>query len=245
MADGTRSLDGKRLVVIGAGSHTGRLLARAAAEAGAELVLAGPDERRPQWTAGELPVTEESVEVARVDLTDEDSIRELAARVGRFDHLISTAALPTDGPVAELELAAARRAFDAKVFGPLMLAKHLGGQVREGGSFTFFSGMTAWRPRPGKVLRAAVDGALAFLVPALAVELAPARVNAIAPGYVDTGAWDALGADKRVVLRRAAERNPVGRIGRPEDLVQAVLYVVTNPYVTGTVLHVDGGGRLV
>ncbi|MFD8751172.1 SDR family oxidoreductase [Kitasatospora sp. NPDC059577] len=236
------SLKGRRLVVVGAGSHTGRALAKAASAAGAELVLAGPDPRKLEWTAGELSGPSE---VLAVDLADERSIAELAARVGRFDHLVSTAAMPANGPLRDLDAADVQRAFSAKVIGPMLLAKHLADRVSGSGSFTFFSGVAAWRPAPGRTVMATTNGALAFLVQALAVEIAPVRVNAVSPGIVDTGSWDGLGADKEAFLRGVAERNPARRVGSTEDLVRAVRYAIDNPYVTGTVLHVDGGGRLV
>ncbi|GAB2727065.1 SDR family oxidoreductase [Kitasatospora kifunensis] len=235
------TLQGQRLVVVGAGSRTGRLLAQAASAAGADLVLAGPDPRKLEWTAGEVSGP---AEVIPVDLADERSIAEFAARVGRFDHLVSTAAMPANGPLADLELEAIQRAFAAKVVGPLLLAKHLAGQVAENGSFTFFSGVAAWRPAPARTVMATTNGALAFLVQALAVELAPVRVNAVSPGIVDTGSWDGLGADKAAFLQQVAARNPARRVGSPEDLIKAVFYAIDSPYVTGTVLHVDGGGRL-
>ncbi|MFI8458288.1 SDR family oxidoreductase [Kitasatospora sp. NPDC085464] len=236
------SLKGRRLVVVGAGSRTGRALAKAASAAGADLVLAGPDPRKLEWTAGELSGPSE---VFSLDLADERSIAELASRVGSFDHLVSTAAMPANGPLRELDAADVQRAFAAKVIGPLLLAKHLVGQVAEGGSFTFFSGVAAWRPAPERTVMATTNGALAFLVQALAVEIAPVRVNAVSPGIVDTGSWDGLGADKEAFLRGVAGRNPARRVGSPDDLIKAVLYAIDNPYVTGTVLHVDGGGRLV
>ncbi|MFK0220455.1 SDR family oxidoreductase [Streptomyces vinaceus] len=92
---------------------------------------------------------------------------------------------------------------------------------------------------------ATTNGALAFLVEALAVELAPLRVNAVSPGIIDSGAWDRLGKDKAAFLRGVADRNPARRTGTPDDVVRAVLYAIGNPFVTGTVLHVDGGARLV
>ncbi|MER5639327.1 SDR family oxidoreductase [Kitasatospora sp. NPDC002227] len=234
-------LDGQRLIVVGAGSRTGSLIARAASAVGAELVLAGPDPRKLEWTAGELAGR---AEVVPVDLAEESTIAALAERVGRFDHLVSTAAMPANGPLAELELADVQRAFAAKVIGPLLLAKHLAGQAAEHGSFTFFSGVAAWRPAPARTVMATTNGALAFLVQALAVEIAPLRVNAVSPGIVDSGSWDGLGADKEAFLRGVAARNPARRVGTPADLAKAVFYAIDNPYVTGTVLHVDGGGRL-
>ncbi|MFE3878291.1 SDR family oxidoreductase [Kitasatospora sp. NPDC059146] len=235
------SLLGQRLIVVGAGSRTGRAVATAASAAGATVVLAGPDPRKLEWTAGELAGPSE---VLPVDLVEEQSIARFAERVGTFDHLVSTAAMPANGPLRDLELADVQRAFAAKVIGPLLLAKHLAGQASERGSFTFFSGVAAWRPAPARTVMATTNGALAFLVQALAVEIAPVRVNAVSPGIVDTGSWDGLGADKDAFLRGVAARNPARRVGTPEDLVKAVLYAIDNPYVTGTVLHVDGGGRL-
>ncbi|MGV9775154.1 SDR family oxidoreductase [Streptosporangium sp. NPDC003464] len=238
----TDVLAGQRLVIVGAGSHTGRSLARAASAAGADLVLAGPDPRKLEWTAGELAGP---AQVTPVDLTDEGSIADLAAEVGNFQHLVSTAAMHANGPVTELDLQDIQRAFSAKVIGPLLLAKHLAPRVREEGSFTFFSGVAAWRPAPERAVMATTNGALSFLVQALAVELAPVRVNAISPGIVDTGSWDRMGSEKAAFLRGVAERNPARQVGTADDLVQAVIYTLTSPYVTGTVLHVDGGGRLV
>jgi NAD(P)-dependent dehydrogenase (short-subunit alcohol dehydrogenase family) len=235
------SLEGSRLIIVGAGSNTGRALARSASAAGAELVLAGPDTDRLRVTADAVPGR---AQLVRVDLADEDSIAALAEQAGPFDHLVSTAAMPANGPVHELELAAVRRAFAAKVIGPLLLVKRLAGQVKSGGSFTFFSGFAAWRPSAERVVMATTNGAVAFLVEALAVELAPLRVNAISPGIVDSGAWDRLGERKDAFLRGVAERNPARRVGTSDNLVQAVLFAITNPFVTGTVLHVDGGGRL-
>ncbi|MEU5693985.1 SDR family oxidoreductase [Actinosynnema sp. NPDC020468] len=217
------SLENSRVVIIGASSNLGRQLADTARSQGADVVAASPRD-------------------GSIDLTDERSVEDFAARVGAFDHLVSTAAVPANGPLADLDLPAIRRAFDAKVIGPLLLAKHLGGSARQ--SFTFFSGVAAWRPQPGRVVMATTNGALAFLVEALAVELAPLRVNAVSPGIVDSGAWDRLGEGKAAFLEATAARNPARRVGTPDDVVQAVLYAATNPYVTGTVLHVDGGGRL-
>lgn len=178
------SLDGKRLVVVGAGSHIGRTLARTASAAGAELILAGPDAERLAATANALPAP---ARLQPADLTDEDSIAALAEAVGPVDHVVSTAAVPANGPVSGLVLADVQRAFAAKVFGPLLLAKHLAGRMNEGGSLTFFSGVAAWRPAPERVVMATANGALSFLVEALAVELAPLRVNAVSPASSTPG----------------------------------------------------------
>ncbi|WP_410674788.1 SDR family oxidoreductase [Amycolatopsis sp. cmx-4-68] len=229
------SFEGKRLVVVGGGSGIARRIAADAHAAGAEVILAGRNPARP---------VEPGVCTAFADLGDESSLKALAAEVGELDYLVTLAAAPANGPVAELDRAAIIRAFDAKVIGPLLLAKHFGPRFREGGAIALFSGVAAWRPTPGRTVMATTNGAVAFLAEALAVELAPIRVNAISPGIVDSGAWDRLGAQKDEFFRRTAAANPARRVGRPGDVAAATLQVLANPFVTGTVLHVDGGGRL-
>jgi NAD(P)-dependent dehydrogenase (short-subunit alcohol dehydrogenase family) len=229
------SFEGKRLVVVGGGSGIARRIAADAHAAGAEVLWAGRD------PAG---LAEPGVRTAFADLGEESSLKALAEQAGEVDFLVTLAAAPANGPVATLDRDAVTRAFDAKVVGPLMLAKHFAPRFREGGAMVLFSGVAAWRPVPGRAVMATTNGAVAFLAEALAVELAPIRVNAISPGIVDSGAWDRLGEAKAEFFRRTAETNPARRVGRTEDVSAATLQLLANPFVTGTVLHVDGGGRL-
>ncbi|MET7987632.1 MULTISPECIES: SDR family oxidoreductase [unclassified Streptomyces] len=78
----------------------------------------------------------------------------------------------------------------------------------------------------------------------MAIELAPVRVNVISPGWVDTPLWDQLGMDKQAVFAELAERLPACRVGNPDDVAQAFLALMRNGFITGTVLHVDGGHRI-
>lgn len=234
------ALAGSRILVVGGRSGIAADLAATAAASGADVVLAG---RRPETLAATAARTGAST--VRIDLADEDSIIAAARRLGPVDHVVSLAADPANGPLADLDAAAVRSAFDAKVVGPMMLARHLAPVMRDGGSFLFFSGVAAWRPSPGRAVMATTNGAVSFLVEALAVELAPLRVNALSPGIVDSGAWDAMGDDdRRSFFDATAAKNPSRRVGSPSDVTSAALLALTNPFVTGTTLHVDGGGRL-
>ena len=232
------TLDGKRLLLVGASSGIGRRIAADAAAAGAHVTLAGRAADQARAAASELEVGH-----AEVDLREEASITRLAEQVGPLDHVVNLAAAPANGPLAGLTRDAIVQAFDAKVVGALLLAKHLAPLIREGGSILLFSGLLAWRPAPGRVVMATANGAVTFLATALAVELAPIRVNALAPGVIDSGAWDRLGDGRDAFFEQTAATVPARRVGRPEDVAAAALLALTNPFMTGTTLHVDGGGR--
>src|SRR2546423_4331823 len=135
------SFEGKRLVVVGGGSGIARRIAVDAHAEGAEVVLAGRNPER---------IGAPGIRPAFADLGDESSLKALAAEVGELDYLVTLAAAPANGPVATLDRDAVMRAFDAKVIGPMMLAKHFAPRFREGGAIVLFSGVAAWRPTPGR-----------------------------------------------------------------------------------------------
>ncbi|MEV8372034.1 SDR family oxidoreductase [Kribbella sp. NPDC056861] len=231
-------LKGSQVVIVAGTSGIGRRIAQDVVDQGAHVTITG---RSASAVRAVAEAIEGEVATAVVDLSNEESIAALAQQHGPVDHLISLANAPAKGPVEELDREVITRAFDVKVIGALLLVKHL----RPTASVTLFSGIVAWRPRPGMAVTATTNGAVAFLAQALAVELAPVRVNAVSPGIVDSGAWDGMGADKDKMFADVATRNPARRIGTPEDISAAVLGAITNPFLTGTVLHLDGGARLV
>ncbi|MFI8569716.1 SDR family oxidoreductase [Rhodococcus sp. NPDC078407] len=232
-----------RVLLIGGASGIGRSVAAEIVGRGGEVILGG---RRADVLNDAVASLGPQASSVVVDLTDEASIAAAAAvEVGRVDHVVGLAADHANGPVAELDAADIRKAFDAKVIGPILVAKHFASIIADGGSLLFFSGVAAWKPATGLSVMATTNGAVAFLASALAVELAPIRVNAVSPGIVDSGAWDSMGSRKGEFFAETADSNPAGRVGRPDDVVSAVLYALTNTFVTGTTLHVDGGGQLV
>jgi len=235
------SLKDRTVLVIGRGSGIARAIALAAAEAGAQVVAAGRDaEALPTAYSGEPGVSTELV-----DLTDEAAIAALGERLGTLDHVVSTASARARGHVADLDRDALRLSFDTKVIGPLMLAKHLAPRINEGGSFVIFSGVAAAKIAVGTLGVAITNAAADTLARSLALELAPIRVNAISPGVIDTGAWDDFGAQgKADYFAAIAARNPARRIGTAEDIAQGVLFAMTNTFLTGQTLHIDGGEPL-
>jgi NAD(P)-dependent dehydrogenase (short-subunit alcohol dehydrogenase family) len=234
------SLKDKTVLIIGRGSGIARAIALAVIEDGGRVVAAG---RQPDDLAEAYRGTDIGVE--RVDVTDESSVAALAGRIARLDHVVCTASARARGGYRDLTASVVNASFATKVTGPLLLAKHLAGNLAQDGSFLFMSGATALKPAPGMLAVGATNAAVDAITAALAVELAPIRVNAIAPGTIDTGAYDALGAERKAALFRArSATNPARRIGTAEDIAAAALAVLTNGFLTGASIPVDGGEHL-
>ncbi|WP_231964584.1 SDR family oxidoreductase [Mycobacterium sp. E2699] len=234
------ALRDRTVVVVGRGSGIARAVALLARSEGARVVVAGRDKPKLESAYAGRDIAAEVV-----DLTDDESIAALAARVGAVDHVVSTASARSRGKLADLDRHQLRLSFDTKVIGPTMLAKHFAPQMKAGGSLVLFSGVHAFKHNVGYLGVGITNGAVDFLARWLAVELAPVRVNAISPGVIDSGAWDAFGDEgKRDYFNRIADGNPVGRIGTTDDIAGAVLFAMTNTFMTGVTLKVDGGEPL-
>ena len=237
----TGPLHDQTVLVVGRGGGLARGVVLAARDAGARVVAAGRD----QDSLSEAYAGQPGISTEYVDLTDESSIEALGKRLGSVSHVVSTASARARGKVPDLDRESVRLSFDTKVIGPLMLAKHLAPRVAEGGSFVIFSGVFATKIRVGTLAVAITNAAADTLARSLALELAPIRVNAISPGVIDTGAWDALGEQgKADYFADMSARNPARRIGTVDDIAGAVLFAMTSTFLTGQTLHIDGGEPL-
>lgn len=224
----------------------GLALAKRALAVGAEVIIAGRNEDKLKRIGTELQSP--ALSAVAVDITQEDQVADLFGRVGRLDHIVSTAA-DIEGAyelLPALDLRAAQKVVESKFYGPLLLAKYGAPVLSPSGSITFTSGIAAYRPSARGSVVAAVNAGLEGLVRALAVELAPIRVNAVSPGWVDTPIWTFVAGDKKnETLSAMAKRLPVGRVGQPEDIADAIGFLMGNAFTTGTILHVEGGHRLI
>jgi NAD(P)-dependent dehydrogenase (short-subunit alcohol dehydrogenase family) len=237
------SLSGKKVVIIGASSGIGLAIAKTAAEAGAKVTLVGRNSASLEKAAAEVGYGSQAI---AANIEDESTIASLFEQVSSLDHLVTTAANLAYSPIHEFDSTAAQAIVASKILGPFYAVKHAAPRMSQAGSITFFSGVAAWKPLPGASMVAAANGALAAFARSLAVELAPIRINAVSPGVVETPSWNGMPEQERnAFFENLGQQLPTRRIGQPNDLADAVLFLMQNGFTTGTVLHVDGEHRLI
>jgi NAD(P)-dependent dehydrogenase (short-subunit alcohol dehydrogenase family) len=149
--------------------------------------------------------------------------------------------------LADADLTAARDYLNARFWGPVTVAKYAASRIRPGGSIVFTSGIAGARPPgAGWVLGAALCSAMEGLTRALAIELAPTRVNLVSPGFVDTPIWkDIPPADREALFKTIGDKLPVRHVAQPVEVALAYLYLMQATFTTGQTLVTDGGGLLV
>ena len=234
------ALEQQKVVVIGGSSGVGLSAVARFAKAGADVIAVARNADRLASAIEGLPGR---VRGSALDGTDRGALDDFFTKLGNVDHLVLTLSGGEGaGEFATLDLAALRRGFEAKFWPQLEVAQASLPWLRKGGSITFVTAISARIANPGTAGLAAINGALESMIGTLARELGPVRVNAVSPGVIDTPWWDAVPADfKATVFRQQAEALPVGRVGRPDEVAQAIEFLVGNGFTTGTVLPCDGG----
>jgi NAD(P)-dependent dehydrogenase (short-subunit alcohol dehydrogenase family) len=237
------SLSGKKVVIIGASSGIGLAVAKKTAELGASVVMSS---RTQDKLNRAIESVTGQVEAIAADILNEASANELFDRVGKFDHLVVTAVADENllrSPLAEMPTEMAQRGME-KFWGTFFAVRAAVKNIAQDGSITLTSSVSIFKPSKtgGVSVMSAASGAVAVFGRSLAAELAPIRVNMIAPGVVDTGVWINQSESQRSDLTKWAEESlPVQHLGQAEELAQAVLSLMTNTYITGVILPVDGG----
>jgi NAD(P)-dependent dehydrogenase (short-subunit alcohol dehydrogenase family) len=237
-------LQDKRVVVVGGSSGIGLAVAQQAASHGAKVVIVSSNAERVQKAAESIGP---EVQGHAVDVSDERAIATFFAKLGSFDHLAFTAGDSLQlHDLASTDLQQARHAFELRYWAALAAVKYGSPHIRKGGAIVLTTGIAGPRPRKGWVLAASVCGTIEALTRALAIELAPIRVNAVSPGMVRTNLWQNMGAKEREELYETVGKSlPVGRVGEASDIAQAFLFLMQEGFATGQTVVVDGGTVLV
>ncbi|HZU54581.1 MAG TPA: SDR family oxidoreductase [Actinocrinis sp.] len=240
----------QHIVIIGGTAGIGLATARLLAAEGHAVTVVGRDADRLKQALGELAghaADPDAVQGRTADLTERAELDALFDALGPVDHLVVTApGTGNVGPLPELDLTALATAFETKFTAAARAIQAALPKLSKQSSITLVSAASAQCAMPGTAGLAAVNGAVETLVPTLALELAPIRVNAVSPGVVDTGWWDrVVPAEQRgAAFSGLVGSIPVGRVAQPEEIADVIALLVRNAYMTGTVIPVDGGARL-
>jgi len=236
-------MSSQHAVIMGGSSGIGLATARELADHGYQITITGRDAKRLEAARTALGG---AVSAVPVDAADADAVRHVFGSIGTFDHLVlALSGSKGGGAFAEVALSDVQQGFAAKFFPHFACAQAATPFLLKDGSITFVSAVSARAAVPGTAGLAAINAAVEALVPTLAAELRPLRVNAVSPGVVDTPWWDFLADEqKAAVFADFAAKTPVGRVGRPEDIAQAIGFLIGNGFMTGHTLVIDGGLRL-
>lgn len=233
----------QHVFIAGGSSGIGFATARFFAERGFKVTITGRDQTRLVAAAATL---QGDIAAVPMDAADPAQRQTAFAEAGPIDHLVLALGSGKGfGPFALVEPQAVREGFEEKVIPHFACAQAALPTLRRDGSITFVAAVSAHAAAPGTAGIGAANAAVAMFAPILASELRPLRVNAVSPGVIDTPWWDFLNAEeKQAVFTDYAAKAPVGRVGRPEDIAEAIGFLVSNTFMTGHVIVCDGGLRL-
>ena len=233
------SLKGKKVVVVGGSSGIGYATAEMAKAQGAEVIIASRAGARLENAAKAL-----GVKGIAADVTSDEAVEALFKQTGPVDHVAVTAAQLKAGPFKAQPIAEAKATMEGKFWGAWRVAQQA--QIRAGGSLTLVSGFLSVRPRPNSAIVSAANGALESLSRALALELAPVRVNSVSPGIIDTPIRAAMPEEaRRDMLAKTAAALPVGRVGLGDDIARQIMSFMANGFATGSIVYIDGGALVI
>jgi NAD(P)-dependent dehydrogenase (short-subunit alcohol dehydrogenase family) len=237
------SLQGQRVIVMGGSSGIGLATAIAAAAEGASVTIVSGNQKRIDNALASLPGQQGHA----VDLGHEVNIKNFFAKVGSFDHLVYTAGENLSlSELADTDLATAKQFWNLRYWGAFAAVKYGAAHINAGGSIVLTGGIAASRPGKGWSVATSICAAMEGFTRAMAVELAPIRVNIVVPGVVRTNLWGNMGeAEREEFFTNAGNSLLVKRVGEADDIAQTYLYLMKQKYSTGQSVTVDGGGVLV
>ncbi|WP_179413763.1 SDR family oxidoreductase [Mucilaginibacter sp. E4BP6] len=238
------NLQGKKVIILGGSSGIGLATAKAAAAKGVSVIIVSSNQERINIALKDLPAGSEGY---AVDLNKEENIEKLFSKTGNFDHLVYCAGENlTLNTINATDIDQARSFFNLRFWGPFAAVKYGIPFLNKGGSISLTSGTANARPGAGWSVASAICGAMEGFVRAMAVELAPVRVNCVVPGVVKTPLWDSMPeANREGLYKYVSDSVLLKRVAEAEDIARGFIYLMEQDHATGQSLLIDGGTVLV
>jgi len=226
---------GKKAIIFGGTSGIGLAAARQLAALGAEVIAIS---RNPE-KAGEVPA---GISLKKCDVLDREALSALFEECAPFDILVSaaTGGSRAIGPFLEMDMDGYQESF-SKLWGYANVVRYGTRHMSENGAIVLVSGAPARKCRPGQVALSSVGGAVEALVRAIAVEIAPRRINVLSPGMIDTPMVALEGDEREAFYNQVTANNAIPRAGTADETAQGIIFLIQNDFVTGTTVDVDGG----
>lgn len=233
-------LANQNIVIIGGSSGVGLAVAQLIAASGARITIASRSQERLETAAKKIGG---NVQIGIINTLEEASVKNFFANLNEIDHLLCFAGDSMGGGVLTADMAIARNAMESKFWGQFYVGHYGGPKIKPSGSLTFTSGSG---PRPHQAIATvAANAGVSLLAESLAKELAPVRVNVIAPYYIDSPMWEGMPeAERQQLFARVGKQLPIGRVATIDDVAPAYLHVIQSSYITGVTIPVNGGALL-
>ena len=232
------SLKDARVLVLGGSSGIGLAAAKAIAAAGANVTIVSRSSDKVQTGVAQIG---NGASGAVLDASDDAAVEAFFGRQPDWDHIVVSVAAGRSAGLHDLSLPDAYGNMSAKFWSAYRTARLA--RISAEGSLTLVSGFLSQRPNKDALLQGCINAAIESLGRGLALTLSPVRVNTVSPGLIDTPIRATMPADKKkAMLDGAAATLPARRVGQPEDVADAILMLMTNPFTTGSTLFIDGGG---
>jgi NAD(P)-dependent dehydrogenase (short-subunit alcohol dehydrogenase family) len=228
------------VLVLGGSSGIGLATAHGAAAAGAKVTIAS---RSTEKVNAAIATIGNGAQGTALDTTTDAALEAFFSKHPEWDHIVVSVAAGRSAGIHDMTLQDAYGNMNAKFWTAYKTAKLA--KITPDGSLTLVSGYLSHRPNKDALLQGCINAALESLGRGLALALSPVRVNTVSPGLIDTPIRVSMPADrKKAMLDHAAATLPARRVGQAEDVADAILMLMTNPFTTGSTLFVDGGGMI-
>ena len=229
------NIKGKKAIVFGGTSGIGLATCEELQSQGATVVAVS---RHPNKAGTSI----DGVRLATVDARDSNAVRAFFESEGKIDILISSATGGSRalGPFLEMNIDGFKGSFD-KLWGYSNVVRYGTANLGDDGCIVLVSGTPARKMKPGQIALSAVGGAIEALARGIAPEIAPKRINVVAPGIVDTPMVSLTGDDRTKHYRNVTKSHLIKRPGKPKEIAKAILFAIENDFITGTTIDVDGG----